>query len=78
MDFAFTPANGPPRLIRYVERGTLPGANLLSIFNEKENLLIIDKDHYESLGATERHMALRTRQSFTEMPFSSHAPRLAA
>jgi hypothetical protein len=33
------------RIIRYVKPGTLPGRDLLSLYDRGENLLIVDEDH---------------------------------
>ena len=74
MAFAFNPDDGPARLMRYVEPGTLPGANLLAIYDKAQNLLIIDRELFERLTETERSITLRTQQSFLEIEL----PRRAA
>jgi len=73
MAFAFNPDDGPPRLMRYVEPGTLPGTNLLAIYDKAQNLLIIDRELFERLTDTERSITLRTTQSFLEVDLSRRA-----
>lgn len=63
MKFAFTPDEGPPRLERYVEAGTLPGENLVALFDPANNLLVINRDLFEKLQPTDKHRVLRTRKT---------------
>jgi len=65
--FAFTNDAGLPRLIRYVEHGTLPNVNLISLYSEASNLLVIDRDHYERIDDTSRHILLRTQKKSVEI-----------
>lgn len=60
-DFAFNPDNGPARLFRYVEPGVLP-SNVVSIFHEKDNLLIINKGLFDLLSDFDKKQVLRTRE----------------
>ena len=55
------PDNFVPRIYRFVLPGTLPGRYLLSILDHTKNLQIIDQDWFDHLGATDRHLVLRTR-----------------
>ena len=73
MAFAFNPDDGPPRLIRYVARGTLPEVGLRALLDRKANLLIIDKDWFEGLTDTEKGLVLRTQR-----PYLDTESRLAA
>lgn len=66
--FAFTPDDGRPnRVMRYVERGTLPDAKLLSIYVFEQNLLIIDKQHFATLSPFDQRELLRTHKPFHEI-----------
>lgn len=79
MAFAFNPDDGLPRIIRYVDAGTLPATNLLALYDKGANLLIIDRDYFGKLSATEQHIVLRTQKSFLEIEQRpNQAPRLAA
>jgi hypothetical protein len=49
-----------PRLIRRVPEGTLPGADLLSLYDPKLNLLVIDNDKFQRLDAASQRLVLRT------------------
>ena len=71
MAFAFTPDDGPPRLIRYVDRGTLPAANLLAVYDKSQNLLIIDREHFERLDWAQKHITLRTHRPFLEVTYDA-------
>jgi hypothetical protein len=63
--FAFNPDVGPARLMRYVEPGTLPGENLLAVYDKSINLLIIDREKFETLTKVERSLLLRTHAPVT-------------
>lgn len=79
MVFAFNPDDGPARLFRYVEPGTLPGANLLAIYVKHQNLLIIDRELFNQLTDTERHLVLRTQEPSLEVEHTrDRSARLAA
>ena len=67
MAFAFNPDNGLPRLIRYVEPGTLPARDLVSILDASQNLLIIDRVNFEKLNDNQQHQVLRTQKAFIEI-----------
>jgi len=68
-DFAFTNDAGLPRIIRYVEHGTLPHPKLISLFSEQSNLLVIDRDHYERITPDQRHSLLRTQKKVVEIQY---------
>jgi hypothetical protein len=72
MSFAFTNDAGVPRIIRYVDHGTLPSLHMLALYDEPSNLLIIDRAHYERITETERHMLLRTQKEKVEIFYSSN------
>ena len=77
MAFAFTPDDRPPRLMRYVKHGTLPTAELVSIYIEESNLLIIDKQHFDSLSEIDKRKLLRTHEPYHEITEFT-LPRCAA
>lgn len=60
-DFAFNPDNGPARLFRYVEPGVLPD-DVICVFHEDDNLLIINRELFELLSDVEKKQVLRTRE----------------
>jgi hypothetical protein len=64
MEFAFNPDDRPPRLVRYVESGTLPGRDLLCLYDKTTNLLVIDRDWFNELPEVDQHMVLRTQMNF--------------
>jgi hypothetical protein len=63
--FAFNPDDGPARLMRYVEPGTLPGRNILAIYDKTINLLIIDREKFNTLSDVEKKLLLRTHAPVT-------------
>jgi hypothetical protein len=78
MVFAFNPDGGPARIFRYVEPGTLPSRDLVSIYDKSQNLLIIDRANFAKLTDTDRHRVLRTHQPALELSHFGIAPKLAA
>lgn len=66
MGFAFNPDDRPARLFRYVARGTLPDSDLRALYDEKQNLLIIDREWFDALTATEKQLVLKTQRSFID------------
>lgn len=78
MAFAFNPDDGPARIIRYVEPGTLPAAKLLAIYDHTQNLLIIDREHFQRLDWLDRHKLLRTHKPFTEITYDKRGVTRAA
>lgn len=67
MAFAFAPDDGLPRLIRYVEHGTLPADDLICIYDKSKNLLIVDRKNFDALSKIEQHIVLRTQRSYIEV-----------
>jgi hypothetical protein len=61
-DFAFCPKGRPPRLERFVEPGTLPGVNLLALYDAKQNLVIINRELFDKLSREDQRKTLRTQQ----------------
>jgi hypothetical protein len=56
---------GLPRLIRYVEEGTIPIRDCVSIFDESRNLVIINKDVFELLDDEQKETIIRTEAKTT-------------
>lgn len=52
-----------PRLIRRVPAGTLPGEDLLAIYDPKQNLLVIDRDKFDALDDEDKKLVLRTNET---------------
>ena len=67
MSFAFNPDDRPARIFRYVEPGTLPSRDIVSLYDEAMNLLIIDKQNFEKL--TPMHLVLRTHEPCIEVDY---------
>ncbi len=63
MSFAFNPDVGPPRLIRFVDPGTLPGIDLLAVWCPKDNLLVINRELFNLLTPAQKAQTLRTQQT---------------
>jgi hypothetical protein len=59
MDFALCPDDGPPRLWRFVAPGVLP-PGVLSTLDREQNILVIDKEIYDTLPWIDQHQTLRT------------------
>lgn len=64
MPFALVPDEGPPRLIRF----TTLSNNMLSILDTEKNLLMIDRDRFDTLPPDEQHMLLRTQVKVIMLP----------
>jgi hypothetical protein len=62
------------RIIRYVKPGTLPGRDLLSLYDESANLLIIDRDHFERLSDENREIVLGTQHSALLIEYGGNKP----
>jgi hypothetical protein len=63
---AFCPDDGrPPRLIRYAPRMPLP--DMLTLFFKQQNLLIIDKEHWQQLDDDTRERVLRSEDKCLEV-----------
>jgi hypothetical protein len=62
------------RVIRYVKQGTLPGCDLLSLYDRSENLLIVDEDHFERLSDVDREIVLKTEHSALLIEYPVNKP----
>ena len=69
MPFAFNPDDRPARIFRYVEPGTLPSREIISLYDETSNLLIIDKANFEKLTQVQKHLVLRTHEPCIEVDY---------
>mgnify|MGYP000019248193 CR=1 FL=1 len=69
MAFAFNPDDRPARIIRYVDAGSLPGTDILAIYDKNTNTLLIDRDYFERLSDIDRHMVIRTHLPVLEIFF---------
>jgi hypothetical protein len=67
MTFAFNPDGRPPRLMRYVEPGTLPGRDLLCVYDYANNLLIINQELFAQLSSVDQSQVLRTQRTSITM-----------
>lgn len=66
MGFALCPDDGPPRIWRFVEAGSLgySGGRPIVAMLLPGNILKIDKELYDQLFETDRHRLLRTQAAF--------------
>jgi hypothetical protein len=64
----------PARIIRYVLPGTLPARDLLSLYVESSNLLIVDRDHFERLSDENREIVLRTQEPALLIEYPANKP----
>ena len=55
----FHPAGGFPRLLRYVAASEMPSPDTLTIYDAKFNLVIINKELFETLDWYGKHRAQR-------------------
>ena len=69
MPFAFNPDDRPARIFRYVEPGTLPSRDIVSLYSKEANLLIIDKANFEKLSPMQKHLVLRTHEPCIEVDY---------
>jgi hypothetical protein len=60
MAFTFVPDDGPARIFRFVESGTLPSLKLLCVLDAKQNLLIIDREKFFKLNKVQQNAVKRT------------------
>lgn len=72
--FAFNPDGRPARLMRFVAPGTLPAANLLAIYDYSQNLVIIDREHFDRLTEWDRRETLRTHHPYLEVIYEKNRP----
>ena len=61
MSFVMCPENGYPRLWRYVGPGVLP-EGVLSTYDEKQNLVVINKELFDTLPPFQQREVLRTTE----------------
>lgn len=64
--FSLNPDGGPPRIIRFVAAGELPGG-VLAELDKKNNVLRISEPLYLQLTEIEREQLLRTHARITEL-----------
>lgn len=60
MDFALCPDHGPPRLIRFVSSAELPDDSCVSYLIAQDNLLLVNRHHYEQLTSTNQQRVITT------------------
>jgi hypothetical protein len=63
MDFALNPSNGPPRLIRFVSSTELPDDSCVSYLIVRDNLLLVNRHHYEQLTSTNQQRVIKTHST---------------
>ncbi len=78
MTFSFNPDDGPARIMRYVEPGTLPGKNLLCIWDQANNLLVINRELFEQLTPVQKSQTLRTQRTSITMEEFGYPSKEAA
>lgn len=61
MGFAICPDDGPPRLWRYVDDPDMTAAGMVTSLDQKQNILVINRPLFDSLGELEKVQVLRTR-----------------
>ncbi|MGY4366107.1 hypothetical protein ACVW1A_002172 [Bradyrhizobium sp. LB1.3] len=64
----------PARIIRYVLPGTLPGRDLLSLYDRSANLLIVDRDHFDRLCDEDREVVLHTQEPALLIEYLANKP----
>ena len=69
MAWAFNPDDRPARLFRYVEPGTLPSRDIISLYDKSSNLLIIDRVNFAKLTPMQKHLVLRTHEPCIEVDY---------
>ena len=73
MAFAFNPDDRPARLLRFVEPGTLPDADLVAVYDEPNNLVIIDRELFEQLKSVDQHLVKSIKSPFTSAVVHRHS-----
>ena len=68
----FNPEDGPARVFRWVTH--MPVANQLTMYYERENHLMIDKELFERLDDTQRHRVLRSEEQVLMVTFPPNKP----
>lgn len=67
MAFALCPDDGLPRLWRFVDATTYkpwPAVDCVTVLNQAENTLLINKPLFDQLAPLEQHQVLRTQAPF--------------
>lgn len=68
----FNPEGGLPRLFRYVP--VMPTPDILTLYFPKQNLLMINKEHWEGLSDEMRHRVMRTEERCLEINYPANRP----
>ena len=55
----FHPEGGYPRLIRFKPSSEMPSDDTLTLFDERYNLVVINRELYDTLDAAGRYQAIR-------------------
>lgn len=55
----FHPEGGMPRLIRFVASSQMPSTDTLTTYDAKYNLVVINKELYDSLDFVGQYQAIR-------------------
>lgn len=63
MSSVFHPDGGYPRLIRFVPSSEMPSDDTLTVFDERWNLVTINKDLYDTLDYVGQYQAIRAMGS---------------
>lgn len=63
MSFTYNPDDGPPRLLRFVSPEDMPSLDTLTLYDPKHNLVIINREIYETLDPLHQRMAERATTS---------------
>lgn len=67
MGFNLCPDNGPPRIWRFVEPGSLGyqgGRPIVSLLQKRTNIQLLDKELLDELGDNHRLMVLHTGAAY--------------
>lgn len=57
----------PPRLYRFVQHGTMPCENILWLYDNETNLLLINQQHYDKLNPSDQRKVLNTTRGAGEI-----------
>ena len=68
MDFGFRPTGAPPRLIRMTD---LPFENVVSVLDERTNVLEVDKGLFARLFGFDQPRVLKTTARFVIVDFGN-------
>lgn len=56
----FAPEGGPHRLLRFVPPGEMPSSDTLALYDQRNNLVIINKEAFDTLTAEQQYMTITT------------------